>query len=64
MNEKTLRSWLKKQIKESKKFYREAEKIRDECGGIADIEAIEQSAYNQGVIDTCNQLLQMLDDSQ
>ena len=47
---KLLRDWINKRLKESRKAYREAEKSREDSGW-DDIDALEQSCYNEGVID-------------
>jgi hypothetical protein len=55
----SVKAWIKAQRKESRKLFREAEDSRD-AHSYTDIDALEQSAYNLGVLETLDKLEQCL----
>lgn len=55
-----IREWIKERRAESKKSFHEAEEAREESQ-YTDIDALEQSVYNEAVLDTINDLGELLD---
>lgn len=56
-----IKAWIKETRDESQKLLQEAEKARDDSD-YSDIDALEQSAYNEGVLETLRQLEEIVKD--
>ena len=54
-----IKAWIKETREEAQKLLQEANKEREDSE-YTDIDALEQSAYNEGVIETLRQLEEIL----